>query len=130
MGVFPVAALVLAALPVFGQTMARPDNRAIAPDNAMSAERLKSSPRHGEWVDSKSPSGAPLKSFAVYPERTDRASVVLVLHDIGGMGDWGRAVGDQLAQEGFIAIVPDLLSGKRRYLSEIPPLRMSSVVRG
>jgi carboxymethylenebutenolidase len=28
------------------------------------------------------------------------------------MGDWGRAVGDQLAKEGFIAIVPDLLSGK------------------
>ena len=84
MGVFPVAALVLAALPVFGQTTARPDNRAIPPDNAMSAERLKSSPRHGEWVDIKLPSGAPLKSFAVYPERTDKAPVVLVLHDIGG----------------------------------------------
>jgi carboxymethylenebutenolidase len=112
MSVFPVAALALAALPVFGQTTARPDNRAIPPDNAASVERLKSSPRHGEWVDIKLPSGAPLKSFVVYPERTDKAPVVLVIHDIGGMGDWGRAVGDQLAQEGFIAIVPDLLSGK------------------
>jgi carboxymethylenebutenolidase len=85
---------------------------AIPPANAASAERLKNSPRHGEWVDIKMPSGPALKSFVVYPERKDKAPVVLVIHDIGGMGDWGRAVGDQLAKEGFIAIVPDLLSGK------------------
>ncbi|MEO6236106.1 MAG: dienelactone hydrolase family protein [Vicinamibacterales bacterium] len=91
---------------------ARPDNPAVPPDNAASVARLKDSPRHGEWVDIKMPSGAPLKSFIVYPERPDRAPVVLVIHDIFGMGDWGRAVGDQLAKEGFIAIVPDLLSGK------------------
>jgi carboxymethylenebutenolidase len=91
---------------------AKPDNPAIPPDNAASAERLKNSPRHGEWVDIKMPSGGALKSFVVYPERKDKAPVVLVVHDIGGMGDWGRAVGDQLAKEGFIAIVPDLLSGK------------------
>jgi carboxymethylenebutenolidase len=91
---------------------ARPDNPAIPPDNGASAERLKISPRHGEWVDIKMPSGPAIKSFVVYPERKDKAPVVLVIHDIGGMGDWGRAVGDQLAKEGFIAIVPDLLSGK------------------
>jgi carboxymethylenebutenolidase len=90
----------------------RPDNPAIPPDNGASAERLKGSPRHGEWVDIKMPSGPAIKSFVVYPERKDKAPVVLVIHDIGGMGDWGRAVGDQLAKEGFIAIVPDLLSGK------------------
>ena len=37
---------------------------------------------------------------------------MLVIHDIGGMRDWPRALGDQLAQDGFIAIVPDFLSGK------------------
>ena len=89
-----------------------PDNPAIPPGNPASAERLKNSPRHGEWVDIKMPEGTPLRSFVVYPERKDKAPVVLVIHDIGGMGDWGRAVGDQLAKEGFIAIVPDLLSGK------------------
>ena len=132
------AAFVLSASPAFAQTAvtsaidphaghmmdghmmtarqqapaAKPDNPAIPPDNAASAERLKNSPRHGEWVDIKMPSGGALKSFVVYPERKDKAPVVLVIHDIGGMGDWGRAVGDQLAKEGFIAIVPDLLSGK------------------
>jgi carboxymethylenebutenolidase len=127
-----VAAFTLAAAPTFAQTTApsvdphaghgmtdqqtapaaKPDNPAIPPDNAASAARLKSSPRHGEWVDIKMPAGGALKSFVVYPERKDKAPVVLVIHDIGGMGDWGRAVGDQLAKEGFIAIVPDLLSGK------------------
>jgi carboxymethylenebutenolidase len=126
-------ALALAATPGFAQTApkpaddphaghmmmeaqqapaAKPDNPAIPPDNAASADRLKRSPRHGEWVDIKMPSGPALKSFVVYPERTDKAPVVLVIHDIFGMGDWARAVGDSLAKEGFIAIVPDLLSGK------------------
>jgi carboxymethylenebutenolidase len=112
MRVLSVAALLLAASPVFAQTTPGPDNPAIPPDNAEAAERLKRSPRHGEWVDIKTASGAPLRAFVAYPERKDKAAVVLVIHDIGGMGEWGRAVGDQLAKEGFIAIVPDLLSGK------------------
>src|SRR5258705_13124396 len=109
-----VAVFALAASPVFAQTAprpsvdphaghimiepqqppaaaARPDNPAIPPDNGASAARLKSSPRHGEWVDIKMPSGPAIKSFVVYPERKDKAPVVLVIHDIGGMGDWGRA---------------------------------------
>jgi carboxymethylenebutenolidase len=76
------------------------------------AEALKSSPRHQEWVDVKFAGGAPLKSFVVYPERKDNAPVVIVIHEIFGMADWVRAVADQLAKEGFIAIAPDLLSGK------------------
>ena len=137
-GVAGIAGMfALAAAPVFAQTAARPaddphaghammdmaqtapavaqakpDNPAIPPDNGASVDRLKASPRHGEWVDIKMPSGPALKSFVVYPERKDKAPVVLVIHDIFGMGDWARAVGDSLAKEGFIAIVPDLLSGK------------------
>jgi carboxymethylenebutenolidase len=91
---------------------ARPDNPAIPPADAASADRLKASPRHGEWVDIKMPSGPALRSFVVYPERPDKAPVVLVIHDIFGMSDWARAVGDALAKDGFIAIVPDFLSGK------------------
>ena len=76
------------------------------------ARALKESPRHGEWVDIKLPDGSLLNSWVVYPERSTKAGVVLVIHDIGGMRDVPRAVGDQLAQDGFIAIVPDFLSGK------------------
>jgi carboxymethylenebutenolidase len=35
---------------------------------------------------------------------------VLVMHHGSGLHDWQRALGDQLAQQGFIAITPDLLS--------------------
>jgi len=48
----------------------------------------------------------------VYPERAQKAGVVLVIHDIRGMSDIARAMGDQLAQDGFIAIVPAFLSGR------------------
>lgn len=80
------------------------------PDHA--ARALKESPRHGEWVDIKLADGGVLKSWVVYPERSTKAGVVLVIHDIFGMRDLPRAVGDQLAQDGYIAIVPDFLSGK------------------
>jgi carboxymethylenebutenolidase len=79
---------------------------------AHAAKALADSPRHGEWVDIALPGGGKLNSWVVYPERKDRAGVVLVIHDINGMRDVPRAVGDQLAQDGFIAIVPDFLSGK------------------
>lgn len=73
---------------------------------------LDESSRHGEWVDIALPDGGKLNTWVVFPERTDKAGVVLVIHDIRGMSDWIRAVGDQLAQDGFIAVVPDFLSGK------------------
>ena len=76
------------------------------------ARALKDSPRHGEWVDIKMADGTALKSWVVYPEKATKTGVVIVIHDIRGMADITRAVGDQLAQDGFIAIVPDFLSGK------------------
>jgi carboxymethylenebutenolidase len=75
------------------------------------ARALKESSRHGEWADIKLPDGV-LKAWVVYPERAQKAGVVLVIHDIRGMSDMARAMGDQLAQDGFIAVVPDFLSGK------------------
>ena len=76
------------------------------------ATRLAESSRHGEWIDIALPGGGKLNSWIVYPERKDKAGVVLVIFDINGMRDLARALGDQLAQDGFIAIVPDFLSGK------------------
>src|ERR1035437_4364728 len=73
--------------------------------------RLNNSPRHGEWVDLKS-GGRPIKAYVVYPQRKDKAPVVLVIHEIFGMTDWVRGMCDQLAENGVIAIAPDLLSGQ------------------
>jgi len=88
------------------------NNKIPAGNMEHATKALAESPRHGEWVDIKLPDGGALKSFVVYPQRSDKAGVVLVIHDIRGMSDIPRAVGDQLAQDGFIAIVPDFLSGK------------------
>src|SRR2546421_12992371 len=75
-------------------------------------ERLNSSPRHGEWVEIKS-GGRTIKAFVVYPERKDKAPVVLVIHEIFGLTDWVRSLCDELAENGVIAIAPDLLSGQK-----------------
>ena len=76
------------------------------------AKALAESSRHGEWVDIAIPGGGKLNAWVVYPEKKEKTGVVLVIHDINGMRDIPRALGDQLAQDGFIAIVPDFLSGK------------------
>src|SRR5215471_10429519 len=90
-----------------------PWDDSIPPGTAEHVDRaLKESSRHGEWADIALPDGVKLHTWIVYPERKDKAGVVLVIHDINGMRDWPRALGDQLAQDGFIAIVPDFLSGK------------------
>src|SRR6476469_2112223 len=73
--------------------------------------RLEKSSRHGEWVEFKS-GDRPLKAFVVYPERKAKAPVVLVIHEIFGLTDWVRGVCDQLAENGVIAIAPELLSGQ------------------
>src|SRR6476619_4913819 len=73
--------------------------------------RLEKSSRHGEWVEFKSGERT-IKAFVVYPERKDKAPVVVVIHEIFGLTDWVRGVCDQLAENGVIAIAPDLLSGQ------------------
>src|SRR5260370_32756408 len=75
-------------------------------------ERLNKSPRHGEWVDLKSGERT-IKAFVVYPESKNKTPAVLVIHEIFGLTDWIRGVGDQLAENGVIAIAPDLLSGQK-----------------
>lgn len=73
--------------------------------------RLTASPRHGEWVTITKGADT-VRAWVVYPERKDKAPVVVVIHEIFGLTNWIRAVADQAAAEGFIAIAPDLMTGK------------------
>ena len=88
------------------------DNRGLPPDASGAPARLKSSPRHGEWAMIRSGGGDSIRAWVVYPERSGRAPVVLVVHEIFGLSSWVRSVADQLAADGFIAIAPDLLTMK------------------
>ncbi len=74
--------------------------------------RLNASPRHGEYADITLGGATTLRSWVSYPERKDKAPVVIVIHEIYGLTDWIRSVADQLAADGYIAIAPDLLTGK------------------
>ena len=79
---------------------------------AGAADALAASPRLGEWVDVElAGSDRPIATWVVRPESPDDAPVVLVIHEIFGLTDWVRAVADRLADNGFVAVVPDLLSG-------------------
>jgi carboxymethylenebutenolidase len=85
----------------------------IPPGEAGAKAALDHSPRHHEWVDISLPGKeTKISAFVAYPERKDKGPVVIVIHEIYGLSDWIRAVADQLAADGFIAIAPDFLSGK------------------
>jgi carboxymethylenebutenolidase len=56
--------------------------------------------------------GDSVRAFVVYPERSDAAPGLIVIHEIFGLSDWLRSVADRYAAAGFIAIAPDLLWGK------------------
>jgi carboxymethylenebutenolidase len=72
--------------------------------------RLETSPRHLEWVK-VSHGDREVNCFIAYPEVSNKAHAVIVIHEIFGLTDWVRGVTDQLAEAGYIAIAPDLLSG-------------------
>lgn len=106
---------------------------AIPADAESALDALNNSPRHGEWIDigegrsSTHRWGDTIRSWIVYPERATRAPVVIVIHEIFGLTDWIRAVADQFAAEGFIAIAPDLLSGHGADGGGTPPERQEAV---
>src|SRR6202049_2373197 len=75
-------------------------------------DRLNKSPRHADWVDIKS-GDRTIKAFVVYPERKDKAPGVLVISEIVGLTDWVRSLCDELAENGVIAIAPDLHGGQK-----------------
>jgi len=100
----------------------------LAPSAANARQRLEASPRHGEWAMIPAGAGDSVRAWVVYPERSDKAPVVLVVHEIFGLSTWIRSVADQLAADGFIAIAPDLLTGKYAMRSPNDTLSSDSAV--
>lgn len=66
---------------------------------------------HGEWVSIKRGRDS-VRTYVAYPERKTKAPAVIVIHEIFGLTDWETTVADRLAKEGYVAILPDLLSSK------------------
>jgi carboxymethylenebutenolidase len=72
--------------------------------------QLAKSPRHREWVKVKQ-GNREVNSLVIYPESKKKATAVVVIHEIFGVSDWIQQLTDELAEAGYIAIAPDLLSG-------------------
>lgn len=103
---------LLSSLALSGGVTLSAQEQNLPPDEEHAKSVLEQSSRHGEFVAVKMPGSKTLiNTWVVYPERKDKAPVVIVIHEIFGLSDWIRAVGDQLAKEGYIAVVPDLISG-------------------
>jgi carboxymethylenebutenolidase len=100
------------AAPATASMAGEPQDAAIPASSAGVAARLASSPRHGEYVMIRTGPSDSVRAWVVYPERATKAPVVVVVHEIFGLSTWVRGVADQLAADGFIAIAPDLLTGK------------------
>jgi len=104
-----------APMPGFQQAAAIPASAATA------AERIAKSPRHAEWVSIKVNATDSVMAWVVYPERKDKAPVVISIHENTGINTWTRSVADQLAADGFIGIAPDLTTMKRVFDPKVDP---------
>ena len=71
---------------------------------------LKKSSRHREWVTVKHDNRS-VETFIVYPESKEKKPVVLLIHEIFGLSDWAQSLADEVAEAGYVAVAPDLLSG-------------------
>lgn len=104
--------------------------------DASSQRRLDPVTTHGEWVTIKKGKET-IRAYVAYPERKTKAPAVIVIHEIFGLTDWEPTVADRLAKEGFVAIVPDLLSSQhgkspkdpdegRKLIGELEPDRVTA----
>jgi carboxymethylenebutenolidase len=74
-------------------------------------ERLQTSPRHHEFVEIDSPGDRKVKTWVVYPQVDHPATIVVLIHENRGLTDWVRSLADEVAEAGYVAVAPDLLSG-------------------
>jgi len=81
---------------------------AFAQDFAL--KQLENSPHHHEWIE-LGINDRTLYNFVAYTEVSESVPVVIVIHENRGLTDWVRSFADQIAEAGYIAIAPDLLSG-------------------
>ena len=119
--------LLALALPMSASSVSRlhaRTTRSVLPSASTALELLNTTTRHREWVNIRTAS-SPLLAFVVYPERTDKAPAVLVTMKDKAASVRARAIGDQLAAEGFVAVVLDVRTDAasttaQRYVESLP----------
>ena len=97
-----------AAVAVVGGAIAMPVGAAIGHRTARPRDAVTT---HGEWVQVRRGADS-IRAYVAYPERKTKAPAVIVIHEIFGLTDWEPTVADRLAAQGYVAILPDLLSSR------------------
>jgi len=93
-------------------------------------------PTQSEWIYIKKGADS-IRAYVASPVKSALSPAIIVIHEIYGLTDWEPTVADRLAQEGYIAIVPDLLSSKhgkspsgedegRKLVGELEPERVTA----
>ena len=72
--------------------------------------RFEEAPHHRQYVTLKRGSRT-IQALVVLPKSKNKAPVVILVHEIYGLSDWAKGMADELADQGFIVVAPDLLSG-------------------
>ncbi len=109
---------------------------AAAGSDSAGAGQTDSVTTHGEWVSIKRGRDS-IRAYVAYPERKTKAPAVIVIHEVYGLTEWEPAVADRLAKEGYIAVLPDLLSSKhgispadpdsgRKLVAQLEPERVTA----
>jgi carboxymethylenebutenolidase len=80
------------------------------PSAAEAKHLLNITTRHREWIVVPVSNERSVLAWVVYPERSDRAQVVMLKGETLAPSDWTRAVSDQLSAEGYLTVVPDILT--------------------
>lgn len=93
-------------------------------------QELEAYSGHGEWVKYTGVADDTVVAYIAFPERPDPAPGMIVIHEIFGLSDWVRTVAHDLAEAGYVAIAPDLLSRRggtegadnaRTLIRDLPP---------
>jgi len=84
------------------------------PKESDARDILNTTTQHREWVNlviGNTGSDSGMRVFVAYPGRADNAPVVVMTAKDQSASEWLRATALKVAGEGYIAVVPDLLSG-------------------
>lgn len=92
------------------ETLVRTAPHSTLPAPADAQGLLNSTHRHREWITVPVSAHRSALAWVMYPERADRAPVVILSNSAFSADVWTRAISDQLSAEGFVVAVPDVMT--------------------
>jgi len=74
-------------------------------------QAVDKSPRRHESVK-VTYNGRSVDTFIAYPQSPGKSPAVIIIHDVIAFAPWVENVADRFAEAGYLALAPDLLSGR------------------